>query len=294
MFVATAETNGATASTPKLAIHEARGFLKELRPDGITAVIQHEDIPGFMPAMTMPLSVKDPKEFEGVRAGDAITFRLIVTKDDSWIDQIRKTPTPAPIEPVARAQSPIVRDVAQLQVGDLLPEYHLTNHLGQAIRTTDFKGQALAFTFMFTRCPVPQYCPRMSANFAEVQIRLKAWPDAPANWHLLSISFDPEFDTPATLSDYAREFQPDPHRWQYATGSLTDITTLGEQFAMKYRTRYGTLVHNLRTVVIDTRGRVQKIIDGNDWKPDELVQEILRAAKVPMQTAHEHWNRRTQ
>src|SRR5207253_2367232 len=112
---------------------------------------------------------------------------------------------------------------------DVLPDYHFTNELGQAISTSQFKGQALAFTFFFTRCPYPTFCPLMSSNFSEAQKKLLALPDGPKNWHLLSISFDTENDSPEALKTYAAKYPYDPSHWDFVTGDLIDITAIAEQ-----------------------------------------------------------------
>jgi len=173
----------------------------------------------------------------------------------------------------------VVRDVPQLEVGDKLPDYHFTNELGQPISTSQFQGQALAFTFFFTRCPYPNFCPYVSNGFEETQKKLQAMTNAPANWHLLSISFDPEFDTPAALKAYAALREYDPARWDFVTGDLADLTALGSQFGEYFgHDPAGGFNHNLRTVIVDARGRIQRVIQGNTWTSDELVAEMLKAA----------------
>src|ERR1044071_1093230 len=124
--------------------------------------------------------------------------------------------------------------VQPLGLGELLPEYHFTNQLGQPFSTAQFKGRALAITFLFTRCPFPTFCPRMVNQFAEAQQKLLAMSPEPANWHLLTISFDPEFDTPPVLKTYAQSHHYEPSRWTFATGELSDIEAFGEQFGLTF------------------------------------------------------------
>jgi protein SCO1/2 len=162
-----------------------------------------------------------------------------------------------------------------------LPDYHFTNQLGQAISTAQFKGQALAITFLFTRCPFPDYCPRMANNFTAVQKQLLAIPNAPTNWHLLTITFDPENDTPEILRNYAEAHGADPAHSTFATGALIDITAIGEQFGLIFWKEQGSIInHNLRTIVIDASGHVQKIFTGNNWQPEDLAAEMIKASKV--------------
>jgi protein SCO1/2 len=275
---ATNSTDAYTAGQPR--VFQAQGVVKELESDGKTVVIQHHSIPGYMMAMTMPFVDKNPSELAGLRPGDSITFRVNVTKTDGWIDHVAKTGVVQVIQggsadPVIQ----VVRDVPPLDVGDELPEYHLTNELGQAVSTTQFHGQALAFTFFFTRCPYPNFCPYVSNGFEEAQKKLAAMTNGPANWHLLSISFDPQYDTPAALKAYASLRDCDPARWDFVTGDLTDLTAFGSQFGEYFgHDPAGGFNHNLRTVIVDAKGRIQRIIQGNTWTSDELVAEILKAA----------------
>lgn len=269
------------ASTNK-QYFQVKGEVKELKPDGKTAVIKHEAVPNFMPAMTMPLEVKDTNELRGLKAGDAISFRMIVTDDDAWIDQVKRVDaTPKSTELPSRSTAfRVVRDVEPLNIGDPLPNYHFTNELGQVVNTKDLKGKAFAFTFFFIRCPYPTFCPLMSNNFAEAQKKLLAMPNGPTNWHMLSISFDPDFDTPAALKTYAERYKYDPAHWNFVSGDLTEITAIADQVGLRFGKEEGTIQHNLRTVVVDTQGRVQKIIPENKWTSDELVAEIVKAAQV--------------
>ena len=260
-------------------IFPARGVIKEFRSDGKTVVIKHEAIPDYMPAMTMPMEVKDTNELTGLAPGDSISFQLVVAKTDAWVEQLKKLDVPRIEEPTLPPGIRILRDVEPLNLGDALPEYHFTNQLGRAVSTSQFKGQALAFTFMFTRCPLPNFCPLMSANFGEAQAKLLALTNAPNNWHLLTISFDPEFDNSTVLKLYAARYRPDPSHWDFVSGSLTEIQTLADQCGLLVeRDPSGGFNHNLRTVVIDAAGRVQKIFVGNEWKSDELVAEMVKAA----------------
>jgi protein SCO1/2 len=269
-------------------VFDVKGLVISLKPEEKSVEIKHEAIPGYMQAMTMSFDVKNTNELSGLEAGDAVSFRLTVTDTNGWIDRVHKTGRDGPAEAGAPASnSPpasglfrLVREVEPLNVGDPLPEYHLTNELGQPISTAQFKGQALAITFLFTRCPFPTFCPLMSRDFAEAQAKLLSQPGGPTNWHLLTISFDPEFDKPAVLNSYAQAYKYDPAHWSFATGALIDITAIGEQLGLTFwHDETGSISHNLRTAVVDASGRVQKIFIGNKWAPEDLVEEITKAAK---------------
>ncbi len=257
---------------------QVKGAVIEVKPLEKSITIKHEEVPDYMPAMTMPFDVLDTNELAGIEAGDPVVFRLIVTDTAGWIDQIKKL-GPKTNSPPATGSFRLVRDVEPLSGGDLLPEYHFTNQLGQALSTAQFKGRALAIEFLFTRCPYPTYCPLLAHQFAEAQRILLARTNAPANWQLLTLSFDPEFDTPAVLKTYAENHHYDPAHWTFATGDLIDITALGEQCGLAFaRDESGGISHNLRTVVIDASGRVRKIFVNNQWTPGELVLELAKAA----------------
>jgi protein SCO1/2 len=259
-------------------IHAAAGVVVEVNPSDKKVTIKHGDIPGYMQAMTMPFDVKDTNELNGLEPGDPVSFRIVVANNYGWVDQIHKTGAKTDVVSLG---SPFhfSTEAEPLSEGDLLPDYHFTNQLGEAFSTAQFKGRALAITFLFTRCPFPNFCPLMANNFAEVQKNLLAMPHGPDNWHLLTISFDPEFDTPAVLQRYAEVHDADPKRWTFATGALADVTAIGEQFGLTFwKEQTGIISHNLRTVVIDASGRVQKIFIGNDWKPEDLVAEMVKAA----------------
>lgn len=259
--------------------YAAKGVVKELKADGKTVVIQHEEVVGYMPAMTMPFEVRDTNELRGVQQGDSISFQIRASSKDAWIEQLRKSSATNTNAPKPGLGFRVVRDVDPLGIGDVLPVYHFTNEMGQPLNTSEFKGQVFAFTFFFTRCPYPQFCPLMSNNFDAAQKQLLALTNAPAQWHLLSVSFDTEHDTPAELKDYAARYAPDPKHWHFVTGELEEITALGDQFGEYFGSDgSGGVTHNLRTVVIDTKGRVRKIFTDNKWTAEELVAEMVKAS----------------
>jgi protein SCO1 len=257
----------------------AKGVVKEFKSDGKTIVIKHEAISNYMDAMTMRFKVCEHQELGGLRVGDEITFRLLVTDSESWIDRIsrigtvelrEKMPTAnpaAPEAPPARARHPLL-------------DCKFTNELGQAVSLGDFQGQALAITFFFTRCPIPDYCPRLSKNFDEASRKLLALTNAPANWHFLSVSFDTEFDTPAVLKAYGRRYQYDPRHWSFLTGPADKIADLAAQSDIKFERDGALFNHNFRTLIIDAAGHLQMSFPIGGGLSDAIVSEILKAAAV--------------
>jgi len=263
-------------------VYSVKGVVKEVKPAAKSVKIEHEKIPNYMDAMTMDFDVQDAKELSGIQPGDYVSFRMTVTDKDAWIDQISRIATNMPVVNAPETFRR-VRDVEPLNVGDAMPEYHFTNEMNQAVSLSDFKGQAIGITFLFTRCPFPTFCPRMASNFDEAYKKLKANANAPTNWHLLTITFDPQFDTPAILKAYAKRYTYDPSRWNYLTGELIDITAITEQFGLMFwrpdPNEVTGISHNLRTVVIDAKGRVQKVFTDNTWKVDDFVEEMIKGGQ---------------
>jgi protein SCO1/2 len=166
-----------------------------------------------------------------------------------------------------------------LDEGDLLPDYQFTNELGQAVHLGQFKEKVLAFTFFFTSCPFPDFCPRMTSNFAEAAMRLAGMTNAPAQWQLLSVSFDPATDTPRRLRSYAEAAHYDPSHWSFLTGDETHVSNLADQLGENFWHEGASIGHNLRTVVVDPKGRIRRIFAGNKWTVDELVGEMVKVAQ---------------
>jgi protein SCO1/2 len=276
------EVKNEPPSPPKTQTFEVKGVVREVFPEKKQVKIDHEKIPDYMDAMTMDFDVKNTNELQGLQAGDQIAFRMVVTSDDGWIENIRKTGVQQPI--VGNAPFPFrrVREVEPLKVGDVMPNYKFTNELGKAVSLEDFRGKAVGLTFLFTRCPFPTFCPRMAGNLKDAANLLKGESSAPTNWHLLAITIDPEFDTPKVLHAYAKSYGYDHERWSFLTAPEIDITAIAEQFGLQYwrpnPEQPANVSHNLRTAVIDAEGRVQKIIPENKWTPQELADEIKKAA----------------
>ncbi|MBA4148293.1 MAG: SCO family protein [Verrucomicrobia bacterium] len=272
------------AANTNLQIFQVRGEIKEIKPDGKTVRIQHEEIPDYMAAMTMNLEARDT-DLSAFKPGDYISFRMLVTEDDGWIDQLQKVDAASAVKPPTelpsrRGSFRLSRDVEVLDVGDVLPDYSFTNQFGKTFKMSDFKGKALAINFIFTKCPFPTYCPRMAQNFSQALKQLKQSKDARTNWHFLTITIDPETDTPAVLEGYAKTYNYDPQRWTFATGDLVEITAITEQLGQTFWREGGTINHNLRTVVIDGEGRLQTILPSNEWPVEELVKAMISAASA--------------
>ena len=267
------------AQSTNVRVFQVKGVVKAVRPERKEIEIKHEAIPDYMPAMTMPFDVRDTNLLTGLKPEQPVSFRLNVTDTDGWIDEIKDLGAPS-LTKADAAAPPGTKVVRTLNVGEPLPEFHLTNELGQPITTSQYKGQALAITWLFTRCPFPTFCPRLANDFSETQEKLAGLAGGPTNWHLLTVSFDPEFDTPAALKTYALAHHYDPAHWTFATGNLDEITGMGDLFGLVFwHDSAGSITHNMRTVVIDADGRLQKVFEGKEWTSAELAAEVVKAAK---------------
>jgi protein SCO1/2 len=255
-----------------------KGVVKQLQPGNNTIVVSHEAIPNYMPAMTMPFEVPNTNDLIGLSVGDSIEFHMVITPTHGWIENITKLSS-APSLPESTGPISFRRALAPLDEGDKLPDYQFTNELGEAVRLSQFKGEVLVFTFFFTSCPFPDYCPRLTGNFVETSQELSATTNAPKRWQLLSISFDPAHDNPEKLKSYATAAHYDPTHWNFLTGDETQITSLADQMGENFWHEGASIGHNLRTVVVDPSGRIQKIFAGNKWTVDELVAEMIKAGR---------------
>lgn len=273
--------------------YTVRGVVRSIQPEEKKVVIRHEEIPGYMMAMTMPFTVRDTHELRDLQPGDQVEFRMRVTEDDGWIDQVKvlsratpASPSDPPPEPAATnapATFRVLPSVPELEVGDRVPNYAFTNQFGEPFPLSAFRGQALAITFIFTRCPFPLFCPKMSDAFAATQRVLQSRAGGPTNWHLLSLTFDPEYDTPATMKAYGERWKADPAHWTLATGSFDQIEPLATSVGLYFGRGVGIAEqnHNLRTVVIGPQGHLRTIFVGNEWTGAELAEALVNAATEP-------------
>jgi protein SCO1/2 len=258
-------------------LYELKGQVLTVKPETKEILVKHEDIKGFMPAMTMPYTVSDEAELKGIAAGDLIDAMLVVEVNRAYLQQIKKTGT-APLPDDARTTIPAAAGVHLLRAGDLVPNTPLTDQDGKSIRLNDFRGSAVAVSFIYTRCPLPLYCPFVDRRFVEVQ-RMVAHSTAVASKvKFLSISFDPAWDQPATLRAHAKRVGADPVFWTFATANEAVVDRLAATFGVNViRETDGTITHNLRTAVIDPSGRVVSILDDNEWTAFDLSTALTNA-----------------
>ena len=278
------KSSASSSENPAAKTFDAHGIVRQITPDRRTATIQHEAIPGYMAAMTMDFKVKDTNEVTGISPDDEITFKLAVTETDEWIEHIRFLAHH--IGEVTNNTFVFHIPAAELKPGDALPDGELTAEDGSKIHFSNFRGRAVAFTFFFTSCPLPDYCPRMNKNFAEARKILLADSNAPANWQFLSVSFDLNFDTPQMLTGYASLYRgTDTNRWLFAVAPTNTLARLAPPLDLMVVRDGVSFTHNLRTVVLDPQGRVARQFDGNGWTPQQLADALRDAARGKNQMA---------
>jgi len=258
--------------------YQLTGQILDVKPDTNEVLVRHEDIPGFMPAMTMPYKVEDPKLLADKQAGDLITATLVVGETTAHLSKIDKTGH----APVKDASGPAITDSQILKPGEPMPDTKLVDENNGPRPLTSLKGHRVALTFMYTTCPQPDFCPLMDRNFAAVQTEIKRTP-ALADVRLVSVSFDPAHDTPAVLKMHATALKADPAVWHFVTAGTEDIRSFAAKFgviAEPSDESPAILTHNLSTAVIDADGKLVTIRPGNMWTPADLIAD-LKAAPAP-------------
>ncbi|MBI4467926.1 MAG: SCO family protein [Acidobacteria bacterium] len=232
--------------------------------------IAHDEIPGFMSAMTMPFVLKEEWAYGVLGPGDQVKGTLVVSGDRSWLEDLVITQEGAP------DATAVPEPANEPKPGDKVPEFVLTNQEGHRVGLGEFLGRALVVTFIYTRCPLPDYCPLMNTNFQELQTELLKQPELIGRTQLLTISFDPEYDTPEVLKTYARSFTPNFDHWQFATGSSSEVKTVAEYFGLRYWPENDQIIHSLRTAVIGPDGKLINLYRGNEWKVSEVLGDLQK------------------
>ncbi|HYG21374.1 MAG TPA: SCO family protein [Verrucomicrobiae bacterium] len=255
-----------------------RGQVRSVDVANKVVRITHEEIPDYMPAMTMPLNVKDVGVLAGLQPGDTVMFDLAVTDDDSWIARIEKVAGDE-AQPAPKIHFKDL-EMERVQAGELMPDFELVDQDGKKIHLKDFRGKAVVLTFIYTRCPLPNFCPLMSKNLSDLESRFSK--DFPGKFQLLSVSMDPAFDTSEVLKSYAERYEADTKHWSFATGTEEQIQFLASLTGLTYEWENGLISHDLRTVLIGPDGRMVQVWKSNVWTPYEVhrsVAELLSPGK---------------
>ena len=262
---------------PPARQYELTGQILAIDTTRNEVLIKHDNIRNFMPAMTMPFTVKDPALLSGREPGDLVTATLVVGETSAHLSSLTRTGH-AKLE-----TPPVVSDAPRvLMPGEAVADALLIDQQEKPRPFSSFKGHRVAITFMFTRCPLPDFCPLMDRHFAAVQKSIQSAPDL-RDVRLVTMTLDPEFDTPAVLSRHAARLNADPAIWSFVTGEPKSAADFARQFGIYTERDLGTganLTHNLRTAIVDAEGRIVKVHSGNDWTPAQLVAD-LKATPAP-------------
>jgi protein SCO1/2 len=234
------------------------------------------EIPGYMKAMVMPIPVREPKALEGLKPSMFVDFTLVVEKERSWAENVRVH------EYENLAQEPmLVRRLqmlarldksnpppALLAVGETVSDFTLTDQTGHRVGLSRFRGKVVGVTFIYTSCPLPDYCFRLSNNFGRLQKRFAG--QMGRDLVLLSITFDPEHDQPEVLAKYASTWKADPNSWRFLTGTPAEVKAVCRLFGLNFWPDEGTLAHSLHTLVINRQGKLAANFEGNQFSAEQL------------------------
>lgn len=280
--------NGSTANSNSSSTakrYDLKGKVVSVDKAAKKAKIEHEDIPGFMEKMTMDFPITEDWVWDELQPGAEIRAELVIdstAKDPYWLEKIGIVASAKP----GQTAPPESENAAQ--VGKPVPDFSLTNQDGKRISLKDFRGKSLAMTFIYARCPLADYCIKMSTNFSDAANLINKDPELKDKIALLSISFDPQNDTPAKLKSYGLGYMgkgsTDLGVWQLAVGSDAEIRKIADFFGLRYETDSNDktqINHSLRTAVISPDGKVTKMLPRNEWTAAQLLSELKDVAIVP-------------
>jgi protein SCO1 len=254
--------------------YEFRGQVLAVDRTRRELTVKHEDVRGFMPAMTMPFRVEDPRVLDELSPGDLVKATLVVRNSNGYLSAVERTGH----EAVAAA--PRLPHFDLVAPGQQVPEVHLIDESATPRALADWRGRILAVTFIYTRCPFPDFCPRMDRQFKNAQTAILEDAQLRDRAALLSISFDPDFDTPSVLAAHARQVGTDPRIWHFTTGDRAAVEAFALRFGVsviREGTGAETVTHNLRTAIIGSDGTLSAMLTGNEWTSAELIDAMRRA-----------------
>lgn len=240
-------------------------------------VVSCQDIPGFMPAMVMPLEIRELKELDGLTAGTIVDFTLVVDRNSSYAEHVRAHAYQSTEQDPWRArQLQFVTDLADkskgqekvVAIGQKVPDFTLIDQNRHVVSLSQFNGKVVALNFVYTSCALPNFCYRMANNFGVVQRRFKE--EMGHNLVLLTVTFDPQRDQPEVLAKYAQQWKADPAVWHFLTGAVPDVRRVTNMFGMDFFPDEGLMNHSLHTVVIDRQGKLVANIEGNQFTVEQL------------------------
>jgi protein SCO1/2 len=251
-----------------------KGKVVSVDKDRRQVTIAHDEIPGYMAAMTMPFNLKEDWPLGVLVSGQQVTASLVVQGDRSWLEELTITQKNSDSSTAPTAP-------AEPEPGAEVPDFTLRNQDGRRINLHEYRGHALLITFIYTRCPLPEYCPLMSSNFQKIHAAIRTDPELAGKVRLITVSFDPEYDTADVLRQYGRGYIGEPTRgtfdnWEFASGSLEEVKAITQYFGLSYWQETGQIVHSLRTALIGPDGKLVQLYRGNEWKPAEVLSRLKK------------------
>lgn len=252
--------------------------------------VDSQTVPGFMDAMIMPYPVHSKEELTTLHPGDEITADIVVTNDGAYLQHIVVTKKASGTASLSQA-APTTAAQRDPQPGDKVPDFALINQDGRRIHLHSFAGQVLLVTFIYTRCPFPDYCPLVSQNFADIYAQIRKNQELNAKVRLLSISFDSEHDTPAILREYSERFRKTTQgvpfaRWEFTVVPPKELPEVANFFGLYLDTSGGQITHSLSTTVISPEGTIYKWYADNTWKPADLVADAAQSLTREKPASH--------
>jgi protein SCO1/2 len=231
--------------------------------------IKHEEVVGFMPAMTMPFDLKGQPILDELQVGDEVTATLHVTSDDTSLSDVEITRPAMPGEHVSGKPAATV-----LKPGEFVPDFTMTTQDGKTIKLSDLRGKTVVLTFIYTRCPLPTFCPLMDRKFGQLANLLEKSPKRAERVQLLSLSFDPKHDLPATLARHAELVGAREPLWTFAVADYPELSKVGPPLGLMYDVQEAEIMHSLSTAVIDPKGRLAWLDRSNTWTPEEVFKVV--------------------
>ena len=275
----------AKAAAPTVTNFTLEGVVRSVNVKSGQVLIRHRAIPGFMGAMTMPFKPDNREILQTLQPGDTVEGTLRVEKEDGAVKdyQLLDLRVTGPAEPpakvldVSKGKVQVRQQAPRLQVGDPVPEFTMTGQDGHAIKLSDLRGKVILLTFIYTRCPMPDFCPLMDRKFSDLSRHISAFPKRANNIRLISLSFDPDHDTPEVLRKHAQIRGAVPPLWSYAVASHQELAKIAAPLGLFFGPDGTDIAHNLSTAVIDPRGNLARLEVGtqaNHWETVDFLKTI--------------------
>lgn len=274
------------AAAADAAEYTVRGMVTRVDVPSKTMIVSHERIEGLMDAMVMPFEVRAARELQGVTPGAVVEFTLSVTDRTSWASKVAvkryesMEQDPRTARRLATMKRMAGLATTPLAIGAPVPDFSLIDQGEQPLRFASLAGKVVAMNFVYTRCALPQFCLRVTNNFGVLQKRFAAELRR-GDLMLLTVTFDPERDTPAAMRAYAAQWKADPKVWKFLTGPVADVRRVSSVFGIDFFPDEGLFNHSLRTAIVDRRGRLAASIEGNTYTPEQLGDLVLEQLRQP-------------